>query len=62
MEDYIMISQLNDFIFCPYSIYLHNIYMEASEEIYHTTPTLLIHRTLTQAKHISRHIGGTNFL
>lgn len=21
MEDYIMISQLNDFIFCPYSIY-----------------------------------------
>lgn len=38
MEDYVMISQLNDFIFCPYSIYLHNIYMEASEEIYHATP------------------------
>lgn len=38
MEDYIMISQLNDFIFCPYSIYLHNIYMEASEDIYHAKP------------------------
>jgi CRISPR-associated protein Cas4 len=38
MEDYIMISELNDFIFCPYSIYLHNIYMGASEEIYHAAP------------------------
>lgn len=31
MIDYISISTLNDFIFCPYSIYLHNVYMETDE-------------------------------
>ena len=38
MEDYISISTLNDFIFCPYSIYLHNVYMESDEGLYHATP------------------------
>lgn len=38
MEDYITISSLNDFIFCPYSIYLHNVYMETDETMYHATP------------------------
>ncbi len=38
MDDYISISTLNDFIFCPYSIYLHNVYMESDEGIYHATP------------------------
>lgn len=38
MEDYISISTLNDFIFCPYSIYLHNVYMGADEGLYHATP------------------------
>lgn len=38
MEDYILISQLNDFIFCPYSIYLHNVYSEAEDEVYYATP------------------------
>ena len=38
MEDYIPISTLNDFIFCPYSIYLHNVYMETDEGLYHATP------------------------
>lgn len=33
-----MLSTLNDFIFCPYSIYLHNIYMESDEGVYHATP------------------------
>ena len=28
MNDLIAISTLNDFIFCPYSIYLHNVYMD----------------------------------
>lgn len=32
------ISMLNDFVFCPYSIYLHNIYMEADEDTYHAVP------------------------
>ncbi|MBQ8051593.1 MAG: type V CRISPR-associated protein Cas4 [Bacteroidaceae bacterium] len=38
MDDYISISTLNDFIFCPYSIYLHNVYMESDETLYHATP------------------------
>ena len=38
MQDYISISTLNDFIFCPYSIYLHNVYMGGDEELVHATP------------------------
>lgn len=38
MEDYISISTLNDFIFCPYSIYLHNVYMETDDRLYHASP------------------------
>ena len=38
MDDYIAISTLNDFIFCPYSIYLHNVYMEMDEGVYHAVP------------------------
>ena len=29
---------LNDFVFCPYSIFLHNIYMDADEGLYHAFP------------------------
>ncbi len=38
MDDYLSISTINDFIFCPYSIYLHNVYMESDEELFHATP------------------------
>lgn len=38
MINHITISTLNDFIFCPYSIYLHNVYMESDETMYHATP------------------------
>ena len=38
MTDYINISTLNDFIFCPYSIYLHNVYMDTDETMYHAVP------------------------
>lgn len=38
MTDYIAISELNDFIFCPYSIYLHGVYMGTDEDIYKATP------------------------
>jgi CRISPR-associated protein Cas4 len=37
MENYIPISFLNDFIFCPRSIYFHQLYGRSSESIYHTT-------------------------
>ena len=36
-DDYIQISKLNDFIFCPYSIYLHNMYENFHASIYHST-------------------------
>ncbi len=35
MENNIIISNLNDFIFCPRSIYFHNIYDSYNESIYH---------------------------
>jgi len=38
MEDYIQISTLNDFIFCPYSIYLHNIYADSDTTTYQAIP------------------------
>lgn len=40
MNDYIEIAQLNDFVFCPYSIYLHNIFSNSDESIYKATPQL----------------------
>lgn len=38
MTELIPISTLNDFIFCPYSIYLHNVYMDTDEGNYHAIP------------------------
>ena len=40
MSDYIPLSTLNDFIFCPYSIYLHSVYMESDEDLYKATPQI----------------------
>ncbi len=37
MEENIKISNLNDFIFCPRSIYFHNLYSSFDEIMYHTT-------------------------
>lgn len=34
MEDYIKITQLNDFIFCPVSIYFHNLYEDSEPMLY----------------------------
>lgn len=38
METYIPISYLNDFIFCPRSIYFHQLYGNYREELYHEKP------------------------
>jgi len=48
MEDYIQISKLNDFIFCPKSIYFHGIYESFTEKTYHDTP-----QTVGKIKHES---------
>ncbi len=57
MEYYIPISTLNDFIFCPYSIYLHNVYMETDEGLYHATPQTrgkIAHETIDNKKASNR--------
>lgn len=57
MQDYISISMLNDFIFCPYSIYLHNVYMTVSEDVYHDTPQAKgksAHEAIDNKKYSSR--------
>ncbi len=35
MESYIQISKLNDFVFCPMSLYFHSFYEDYSQKIYH---------------------------
>jgi CRISPR-associated exonuclease Cas4 len=37
MESYILISFLNDFIFCPRSIYFHQLYGRMSTHVYHSS-------------------------
>jgi len=36
METYIKISTLNDFVFCPKSIYFHELYEKYNEKTYHS--------------------------
>lgn len=38
MEPSIQISKINDFIFCPKSIYFHGLYENFSEKTYHQSP------------------------
>ena len=55
--DYIPISELNDFVFCPYSIYLHHVYMEADEGLYHAKPQIngkIAHETSDEKRYSTR--------
>ncbi len=57
MTDYIQLSTLNDFIFCPYSIYLHNVYMETDEDMYKAPPQTngtIAHQSVDEKKYTSR--------
>ena len=59
MENLISISTLNDFIFCPYSIYLHNVYMETDETLYHATPQArgkVAHETVDKKTYSTRKV------
>ncbi len=40
MEDYISLSFLNDFIFCPRSIYFHQLYGQYDTALYHQRPQI----------------------
>ena len=56
-DDYISISTLNDFIFCPYSIYLHNVYENTDESLFHATPQAqgrIAHETVDEKKNSTR--------
>ena len=47
MESYLMITQINDFIFCPRSIYYSGIFRDSSDcEVFHQTP-----QTIGKAAH-----------
>ena len=46
MESYIPITHLNDYTFCPRSIYLHAIYGAFKQNLYHRTP-----QTIGKIKH-----------
>lgn len=60
MEPYILISNLNDFIFCPRSIYFHNLYGGYTQKNYHRkaqTRGKAAHKTIDEDEYsTSKHI------
>jgi len=60
MEAYLPIAYLNDFIFCPRSIYFHQLYGRMSQRLYHTTDQTrgkAAHKTIDNQQYsTSRHI------
>jgi len=38
MKAYIPITYLNDFVFCPYSVYLHQVFDNNTEDLYSANP------------------------
>lgn len=54
MEPYLIISNLNDFVFCPRSIYFHNLYGGYTSKNYHRTAQTKgkhAHQTIDQNKY-----------
>lgn len=63
MESYIQISKINDFIFCPYSLYYHAIYEGFNEKTYHASPQTrgkIKHENIEEGKYSSakRYLQG----
>lgn len=60
MENYILISWINDFIFCPASIYYHNLYEDTEKRVYTDLPQQKgteVHSTIDHKKYSgSKHI------
>jgi len=57
MDDYIPISALNDFLFCPHSLYYHALYSNFNEMIYHQKPQVegrLRHATVDKGTYSTR--------
>lgn len=60
MEDYIQITKLNDFIFCPRSLYFHEIFGNFSTQTYHDKPQTvgkIAHEAVDEGKYsTSKHV------
>ena len=57
MKDYILISYLNDFIFCPKSIYFHKLYGLKSSYLYNDTfqaEGKVVHETIDNKKYSTK--------
>ncbi len=58
MESYIAITQINDFLFCPRSIYFHDVYRNTFDELtYHQTPQRIgqaAHATVDEGTYSTR--------
>jgi len=57
MDPYIQISLLNDFIFCPKSIYFHGLYQKYASNIYKDTPQkigTMKHETVDEGRYSNR--------
>lgn len=58
METYLMITQINDFIFCPRSLYFHDIYRNTmDDDVCYQTPQLIgrsAHETIDQGSYSTR--------
>jgi CRISPR-associated protein Cas4 len=57
MEDNIIISNINDFLFCPRSIYFHNLYGGYDEHMYHSSSQIqgkISHKNIDEKKYTTR--------
>ncbi|MEM0231161.1 MAG: type V CRISPR-associated protein Cas4 [Candidatus Woesearchaeota archaeon] len=57
MEENIIISNINDFIFCPRSIYFHNLYSNYDEHLYHENPQVegrIVHNSIDKKQYSTR--------
>jgi len=69
MDNIIAISAINDFLFCPRSLYLHSLYSPFETALYHDTPQTfgsITHENIekqryTTSKHILQGLPVCNF-
>ena len=57
MDDYILISWLNDFIFCPVSIYFHQLYGSKETMLYQNRDQIsgkAAHKTVDEKSYSTR--------
>jgi len=57
MDDAILITELNDFIFCPVSIYFHKMYKDMDRMIYQNTDQIngnAAHKSVDESTYTTR--------